>query len=174
MELTRRILTSFLLRFYLAIDCALAECTRYEISPRVCCWMRRLLAKKIHLMQLELRWLTYHYVFTTIMCVKLLETAKAALMVQLDYRTVTATTLRFYCVFLCTQSHGRLLYFKHAQRKRRQMKWVLGAPDGTNEDAPAVWCRCRSLYCADLGDVHLIFHRRSRIALKTQPSCDRV
>lgn len=61
----------------------------------------------------------------------------------------------------------------HAQsaRRRRALYNALGVPAATNEDAVAVLRRCRRLYSVYYGI--FIILRRSRIALWTQPRCDR-
>lgn len=67
------------------------------------------------------------------------------------YVIVTATPLRFHCVFMRTQSHGA--YFVHAQSVRRRMAFynVLDDPTATNEVVIAFLRRCGRLYCVYLG-----------------------
>lgn len=71
--------------------------------------------------------------------------AFGALLRNLPYVTVTATPLRFYCVFMRTQSHGA--YFVHAQSGRRRMAFynVLDDPTATNEVVIAFLRRCGRL-----------------------------
>lgn len=66
------------------------------------------------------------------------------------YGAVTATSLRFYCVLIRTQSHAA--NFVHVQSTRRRLAFYnfRGDPNATNEDAAALLRRCRRLYCVYL------------------------
>lgn len=63
-----------------------------------------------------------------------------------------ATSFRFYCVLIRTQSHGAYL-----------SNGVLGDSTVTNEDAAVLLCRCRRLYCAHIDVLNFSWMQQGRL-----------
>lgn len=79
------------------------------------------------------------------------------------YGAVTATSLRFYCVFIRSRAQSHVAYFVHVQNVRQRMEFSNVQSDPTATNAVALLRRCNSLVtCVHLSVLRCLRTQRER------------